>query len=376
MNSVLDVVELFGGPGGWSEGLRNARRDLRSIGIEWDDRAAATAIAAGHDRLVADVSLVDPLDYRDLGVTGLIASPPCQGFSTAGKGHGRKDADLLISTILGCESMTDVEDAIKHLAEHMHDPRSILVLEPLRWALAIGPEWMAWEQVATVRPVWDACAKVLASKGYSVEVAVLNAEQYGVPQTRRRAILVARRNDEAELPLPTHSKYYSRNPLKLDEGVLPWVSMSDALGWAVYSASGPKGASATQRGRGERALGQPSFAITSKPPQLAESVLRNGNQAHSAKRDLVEPAATVHFGRRSNKVEFINKTDAQDPKKSGRRITVQEAGVLQSFPADYPWSGSKSSQYQQVGDAVPPLLAQRIIEALVREPWGAKGGAK
>lgn len=379
---------------------------MRSLGIEWDEKAAATAVAAGHSRLVADVAKMDPIDYRDLGVVGLISSPPCQGFSQAGKGHGRKDADMLIQAVLGCASMTDVEDAIAYLAEHMHDPRSILVLEPLRWALAIGPEWMAWEQVATVRPIWDACAKVLISKGYSTEVAVLNAEQYGVPQTRRRAILVARRTAKAKLPVPTHSRYYNRTPGRLDQGVPRWVSMADALGWDLgpgnstvrtsmgepkrdgrngshqldpavrpshtvtskagsfvlrsnYSAGGAKGATAAERGRGERELDQPAFSMTSKASSWAER--RPSPTVVGPKRGVV--------GRRLAPGEsravggWDGSVDLKPGQLQGVRITVEEAGVLQSFPIDYPWQGDKTARYQQVGDAVPPLMAQRIIEA-------------
>src|SRR5690606_27892739 len=90
------------------------------------------------------------------------------------------------------------------------DPRTALVLEPLRWALEaidLGRpyKWLAFEQVPTVRPVWEIFAELLRAEGYSVEVGNLQAEQYGVPQTRKRAILVARFGEPVALPEPTHS---------------------------------------------------------------------------------------------------------------------------------------------------------------------------
>ena len=86
-----------------------------------------------------------------------------------------------------------------------------------------------------MQPLWDACAVILRAYGYSIDTGVLNSEQYGVPQTRRRAVLVAHKDRAEALPTPTHSRYYSRSPAKLDPGVLPWVSMSDALGWGDSS---------------------------------------------------------------------------------------------------------------------------------------------
>jgi DNA (cytosine-5)-methyltransferase 1 len=142
------------------------------------------------------------------------------------------------------------------------------------------------------------------------------AEQYGVPQTRKRAILVARapwmraRYGPAALPAPTHSRYYPRNPAKLDAGLPRWVSMAEALGWGMtarpyptlasgrttggpdrekvggsearraiyaerdagrwvqqsnYSAPGHHlGLTTEERGLGERPTDVPSFAVTSK----------------------------------------------------------------------------------------------------------------
>jgi DNA (cytosine-5)-methyltransferase 1 len=308
------VLDLFAGPGGWDEGVRAL--GLRPVGIEWDAAACKTARAAGHVRFQHDIAALDPREFAtgvfDGPVRGLIASPPCQGFSQAGKQQGRKDAATLLAAI---PEMTR-RDVRPELREGMADSRSILVLEPLRWALALTPSWMAWEQVPAVLPIWERCAEVLRSLGYTVATGNLSAEQHGVPQTRKRAILVARAPwmtaamGPAALPVPTHSRYYSRSPQKLDAGVLPWVSMAEALGWGMtarpyptiaggtgggpdpllvggsnardfikgehaaggdrwiqqsnYSGPGAPGATAAERGLGERPDDVPSFAVTSK----------------------------------------------------------------------------------------------------------------
>src|SRR5689334_16394927 len=91
-----DAVDLFAGPGGWSEGL--ASLGFTELGIDNDAAACATAEAAGHARLQADIHALDP--YETVGeVAGLIGSPPCPGFSPAGKGLGRKDFELLLRAI-------------------------------------------------------------------------------------------------------------------------------------------------------------------------------------------------------------------------------------------------------------------------------------
>ena len=100
------IVDLFAGPGGWDEGLRMiGRTDV--VGVEWDESACRTAEAAGHKRVRADVSALEPLDFvRGAALCDLlgisvadaiathrcpslpIASPPCQAWSFAGKRGG------------------------------------------------------------------------------------------------------------------------------------------------------------------------------------------------------------------------------------------------------------------------------------------------
>lgn len=218
-----DAVDLFSGPGGWD--LAAKALGLRVIGVESDPAACATRRAAGLNTVKADVLTLDPLDFA--GVDGLIASPPCQTFSTAGKGAGRAALDKVLAAIDEVAEGRDPWDFIE-----VDDVRTKLVLVPLQWALALMPTWIAWEQVPPVLPVWERCADVLRSVGYSVDTGLLTSEQYGVPQTRKRAILVARRNGSASLPEPSHTKYRKGKP-RQDGGLLPWVSMAEALGWGM-----------------------------------------------------------------------------------------------------------------------------------------------
>lgn len=346
----MSAIDLFAGPGGWDISARQL--GIVVLGIERDPSACSTRRAAGLATIEEDVLQYGPEDFPGVG---LIASPPCQTFSSAGKGSGRAALD---SVVEAAGHLAARNGLLAHMIADT-DERTALVLEPLRWALdahdAGTPyEWVVLEQVPPVLPVWEAFAGHLQALGYSVATGVLSSEQYGVPQTRRRAILVARFDGAVALPAPTHSRYYPRNPDRLDPGVLPWVSMAEALGWdegvAVRSNYGTRGDPADRRVRiGSR----PAWTVTSKVDR--NIIYRNGNQANSARRGIDTPAPTIHFGARMNSVEWVG-----DVKPT--RVTVQEAATLQSFPPDYPWQGTKTAQYQQVGNAIPPLLALRVLE--------------
>jgi len=444
---MIDVA-LFAGPGGWDEGAKHL--GIEPVGFEWGDAQCATARAAGHQRVQGDIAkMVPTTEIGNLAgeeilqgiVRGLIASPPCQGFSTAGKGKGRKDSAALLEAVPRL-TPDNIDGTISLLHRVMEDDRSLLALEPLRWTMALAPRWLAWEQVPAVLPLWEAIGERLRKAGYSVATGIVNAEQYGVPQTRRRAILVARSDGkEARLPTPTHSRYYVRTPQKLDEGVEKWVSMAEALGWGVDERVGfPRRSDGRgevveidgreYRGRDLRPASEPAFALTEKArswqrldPHAIRYLSSGGRGAETRigniPRSVDHPAPTItgkatatwmseHDREQAKAVraavaaevaprvnnqsgtEFdlawpldrpapviagrdlvtmpganANRFNgATKSRNDGIRVTVQEAAVLQSFPADYPWQGSKTEQFQQVGDAVPPLLAYHILKEI------------
>ncbi|MGW7688890.1 DNA cytosine methyltransferase [Streptomyces asiaticus] len=153
---------------------------------------------------------------------------------------------------------------------------------------------------------------------------ILRSEQHGVPQTRRRAVLIARLDGEAALPAPTHQAYRKGQPQTAGgSGVLPWVSMGDVL-----------------------------------PHRGAFEVISNygtgGDPKNRGRRTSAEPAATV-----TGKISR-NRIVAPDGRELPR-FTPAEAGQLQGFPADYPWTGLDIGQ--QIGNAVPVPLATAVIAA-------------
>ncbi|MFF8447907.1 DNA cytosine methyltransferase [Streptomyces leeuwenhoekii] len=367
------IVDLFAGPRGWSEGLRML--GLSDIGLEWDSAACRTAHAAGHPVIQCDVAQYPTAPFVDR-ITGLIASPPCQAWSRAGKRGGLADQPLVTQTVhdlaYGRDNRAQVRAACR-------DERSLLAAEPMRWLYDLRPEWVCMEEVPDVLPLWKQYALYLQQWGYSTWVGVLNAADYGVPQTRKRAILIASRARKVTAPDPTHTK----NPEwdLFDECRKPWVSMAEALGWTEGLTVNTRGDRKTAGGN-EFPADRPSWALTEKTRSW---VLRSGQSIAGvgrAERQPNEPAVTI-TGRvdlcawvQQRPATTVCATDRIAPpghrnRDAGGesqfaspdtiRITVAEAAVLQSFRPDYPFQGTKTKAFEQVGNAVPPLLAAHIV---------------
>jgi DNA (cytosine-5)-methyltransferase 1 len=326
---VADTVDLCGGPGGWDVAARSL--GLKAVGIELDDDACATRRAAGLPTVQGSVRDYGPADFPN--ATGGIASPPCPTFSRGGKGSGRRDFDMVEIATKGLINGEAVD------VTRFEDERTALVLEPLRWALEacdLGRpfEWLAFEQVSTVLPIWEQFADVLRAIGYSVATGNLQTEQFGIPQTRTRAILVARLHGAARIPAPTHSRFHGRTPEVLDEGLPKWVSMSEALGWPLTDL-----------------VGFPRRADTQASVEI-DGVAYRARDLRSAE----YPAQTV-----TEKARSWSRFPGRDS------VSLDEAAALQTFPPAYPWHGAKTSAFHQVGNAIPPKLARAILSAVLAE---------
>jgi DNA (cytosine-5)-methyltransferase 1 len=92
-------------------------------------------------------------------------------------------------------------------------------------------------------------------------------------------------------------------------------------------------------------------------------------QANATQRTADEPASTLFFGHHLNDVAWIDE-------HGRRRLALHEAAVLQSFPVDYPWQGTRTKRFEQVGNAVPPLLAAHVIAEAAGVPLAAAGSER
>lgn len=315
----------------------------------------------------------------------------------AGKRDGEKDKPLVYRALADLEAGNDTRAELKAQCE---DERSLLVVEPLRWALALRPTWIALEQVPPVLELWQEYQRILTANGWRVWTGILSSERYGVPQTRRRAILMAHRDRYPAPPLPTHQAYVPGEPaqheMTLEGELLPWVSMAEALGWGEGKVGFPRlndtpsnrpapGDDGKYRERDFRDTSEPAFNLTEKARSWT---LRAGTGENEAERSSDQPAPTMRFGARLNTVQWVsNNRQLFPPEFRGRaedytedgeytgkragdgavRVTEQEAAILQGFPPDYPFQGSRTKRFEQIGNAVPPPLARAVLTELAGE---------
>ncbi|MFJ9406462.1 DNA cytosine methyltransferase [Streptomyces sp. NPDC101393] len=352
---------------------------FKSIGIEWDRNACETRYAAGLPTIHADVSVMRETRFDEIpkSVDVLAGGPPCQSFSVAGNGAGREALETVKEFMHRLVDGEDEAEIDKDLHARGVDPRTALVLEPLRWLLkAIDAEdrdpysVIVLEQVPAVLPLWEVYAKLLRGgegrlKGvkYEAECWELKTEQFGVPQTRTRAVLVARRPGHGAVePLEaTHLPFVlqrgKRNAAQADlfatdsavAGTKPrWLSMAEALDAASKLKDSPVDVSRLRTG------GDINFFVVSNYGS-------GGDPKNRGKRRSSEPAFTVTGKISRNKVY---KSLAEYESGDSDRFTIPESGVLQTFPHNFPWSGN--DQAQQVGNAVPPRLGMHVLSRALR----------
>lgn len=336
-----DAVSLFaGGLSGWCKAAENI--GVTTLGIEHNDDACATRQALGLSTVQADIASLDPHDFGPCEI--VIASPPCQDFSTAGKRAGRGG------------------------------DRGQLIEEVPRWVEALRPRLVACEQVPPVLPIWREFAYRFEALGYKCWAGLLSSERYGVPQTRERAVLMASLDGPVFPPEPTHQEYRHGEPAAVQHGMfgdlLPWVSMAEALGWGFterpanvlvtrFSGGGSPDC-ALDGGSGSRSMHERERLRGAFVDRRTNSKGPNGTMVPSALRATVTPAPTVDSQAGSR---WIVKDEHGSP-EDAIHLTIPEGLILQGFPSDIAVQGNKGSQWLQVGNAIPPPMAEAALRSL------------
>jgi DNA (cytosine-5)-methyltransferase 1 len=199
-----------------------------------------------------------------------------------------------------------------------------------------------------------------------------------VPQTRKRAFLIASLDGAVALPAPTHRSYHPRRHKtpEAELGLPQWVSMAEALAWGREPAIVRNGQTHAGRkpGGDARSLDRPAFTLTSSGfPWWVEPLPRSASErrknARAAERRM--PADCRRHRERKESHPRASRPRAHLPCGSGRvRMTVEQASVLQGFRHDYPWQGSRTQRFHQIGNTVCPPVARCVLREAMRPSLG------
>lgn len=325
------VIELFAGCGGLALGFKLA--GFRTVlANEWDRDACDTLRANITDRVLnCAIQEIEKFPEADVVAGG----PPCQGFSNLGE-------------------------------RVPNDPRNQLWRHYFRCVAQVRPQVFVLENVPPLlRSAEFIEMKRLASElGYRVEGRVLNAADYGVPQTRKRAIVIGSRIGVPPFPPATHVDPRHRN--LLNQGLQPWRTVRDAIGHLPIDPTGINwhiGRNPTAKSLERYRCIPPGGNRWNLPPHLMPECWKRKTEG-----------GTDLFGRLWwDRPSVTIRTEFYKPEKgrylhpvAHRPITHLEAALLQSFPEDFKFCGSKINVGIQIGNAVPPALALGIAREIAR----------
>lgn len=348
MNDKFSAISLFSGAGGMDVGFENS--GFKVLFANDIDPVACKTYDLNHE---INSNCGDLRDYfgelsQFRKVDMLFGGPPCQGFSVAGKMDPEDERSKLLWSYLDAVRLTTP---------------SAFVCENVK-ALAVNSRWSS---------VRDEFFKKAESYGYVTAMLVLNASHYGVPQARERMFIIGIRKKLTKLNREQLYQMLKRE-LFLRE------STPESVGDLIRRL-GPAGSSHNSR--------VCSAIITyAKNPVLRKTAYAGmlfngaGRPIDSNGFALTLPASMggnktpivdedeIFNGKESYVVNYHKHLTRGGTAKSGlapsrlRRITVDEALAIQSFPSDYKLAGSQSAMYRQIGNAVPCKLAEVVSESV------------
>lgn len=330
---MVRAIDLFAGAGGLTLGFKTA--GITTVcAVEIDPYSAETFARHMPDAalFVADIREVDLSSYS--GIVDLVyGGPPCQPFSSGGRrGAARDERDMIPWFV-----------------------KTVKDVAPAAFFMENVPGLAAGERAAYLGHV----IAEFQSLGYSVAHKVINAADFGVPQKRRRLFIVGTRGRTFRFPKETHGPGRAH----------PYVAVGDVL--PPYRL-------------GEPNLGAVVYAKRPDPrPNPYDGHLFNGGGRPI---DRGRPGHTILASAGGNKTHFFDElnlvpeyhrhiTQGGAPRtgilRGARRLTVLESAIIQTFPPDIEFSGPRSAQYQQVGNAVPPQLAAVLGRSLIQQMLAA-----
>jgi DNA-cytosine methyltransferase len=342
---MITTIDLFAGAGGLSLGFRLADHSYTPVFAVEHNKAAATTFARNFKCEVFDGDIEDVSEYPDADV--IMGGPPCQGFSPLGKNRsdfGKDQLNGLWKPFL---------DAVRTV-----QPKAF-VIENVR-EFQKSPEFLELLHLLETDPELNK---------YTVAYGVLNAADYGVPQTRRRGIFVAVRDHVGELPWPPPPTHGPDSPNEE-----PRLTVRDAIGDLPLKTEGRLPVF-TEDGQ-HLHFGRVVFPTSIEryqaiPPGGNRFDLMRNRPDITPNCYLKKPTGTTDVMGRMwwNRPSPTIRTEFIKPEKGrylhpteDRSISHREGARLQSFPDSFLFDGKKKEIGCQIGNAVPPLLGKAIAE--------------
>lgn len=334
MDKKYLVVDLFAGAGGMTQGFHSAGfKSLLAIDFDKDSCLTYKDNFPETEVICDNIANVDNDSIRKLvgeaGVDVIIGGPPCQGFSALGKQLSDDPRNKLWQEYL----------------------RIVRFLSPRVWIMENVPEILKSQEFEEVKKMAD-------ELGYSLEARILNSANYGVPQRRQRAIIIASKKPGLKHPIPTNHNPEEDNLFNQD--IKPWRTVREAfagLSLKPDSENWHVGRNATETSVKRYAavpLGGNRFDL---PYELQPNCWRKK-----------KTGSTDVFGRLWwDKPSLTIRTEFYKPEKGrylhpseNRPITLREGARLQTFPDSFKFVGSQTSVGRQIGNAVPCEMAHQI----------------
>lgn len=383
----LRAIDLFCGAGGLTQGLRDAGYEV-TYALDKDPDAIAT-YRANHPGVRADCLSITDLAVEEIAhraggdIDVIVGGPSCQTFST----HGRKNG-----WVRKGDPRNDLWKKMLAVVE---------ALRPRAFLLENVPGMLYWRRGEFGGVVLEEFANL----GYSVVNDIRLAADYGVPQRRRRLFLVGLLGPEPfAFPPETHLGGWRRDTLDLwerrrqERGLLRhlrcWEAIGDlpAAGEDDYAVPIERATpfARTMRSEGAPVRDHEAIAISAELLELIEHVPQGGTwrdiPAHLLPdrfRGMRRTDSTNLLGRLHPNLPAYTITTQFNNVTTGcfthpfadRALTVREAARLQTFRDDYTLTGQTASKCRQIGNAVPPLLAQVLVFGIARAVLGDEADA-
>ena len=338
----IGFVSLFSGAGGLDIGLESAGFSCL-YAADIDQAAYHTLVSnkqrdAGHfaNAIIenADVSrttgkhILDAIGGTRGQIPLLAGGPPCQSWSSAGHQKGWLDPrGRLFDDFVRLAGELDVR---------------WLMFENVRGLLtARGPDGVPGSALALIR-------NKLLTAGFQTQVALLNAADFGTPQRRVRLVVFGYRlGDQLAFPDPTHNK---------QGNLLPWISMEGALA-SIGELMPDEIIRPNENLFSQLSKLRPGTGV--KSPGKAEATRPGGHWGYKQGAFIADTAIPARTVTANPQQDWVI-----DKEAGIRRLCPRECAALQTFPRDWIFAGKRADQYRLIGNAVPPLLAGKIGNAL------------